>query len=178
MSKSKARRFADLLGVSSIFNEDATEIRATKVVDETANTDLKSFTTNLDSEKASNTYVNTLLANTNAYIASVQSDVNSNKATERSALANTNAYIASISATERSALANTNAYIAKKYAVANVEAKFVSNTYAQATFSTTTDSLRIDMDGGRIILAQKGSERYEANKKNWLQEIKFYEKNK
>ena len=43
---------------------------------------------------------------------------------------------------------------------------------------TTTDSIRIDMDGGRIILAQKGSERYEANKKNWLQEIKFYEKNK
>ena len=42
----------------------------------------------------------------------------------------------------------------------------------------TTDSLRIDMDGGRIILAQKGSERYEANKKNWAQELKFYDKNK
>ena len=34
------------------------------------------------------------LANTNAYIASVQSDVNANEATERAALANTNAYIA------------------------------------------------------------------------------------
>ena len=39
-----------------------------------------------------------------------------------------------------------------------------------------TDSLRIDMDGGRIILVQKGSENYETNKKNWQQEISFNEK--
>jgi hypothetical protein len=36
------------------------------------------------------------LANTNAYIASVQADVDANEATERAALANTNAYIASV----------------------------------------------------------------------------------
>ena len=36
-----------------------------------------------------------------------------------------------------------------------------------------TDSVRVDMDGGRIILVQKGSENYEVNKKNWQQEISF-----
>ena len=36
-----------------------------------------------------------------------------------------------------------------------------------------TDSIRIDMDSGRIILVQKGSENYEVNKKNWQQEISF-----
>lgn len=36
-----------------------------------------------------------------------------------------------------------------------------------------TDSIRVDMDGGRIILVQKGSENYEVNKKNWQQEISF-----
>jgi len=40
----------------------------------------------------------------------------------------------------------------------------------------TTDSIRVDMDGGRIILVQKGSEAYETNKKNWQQEIKFHAK--
>jgi hypothetical protein len=39
----------------------------------------------------------------------------------------------------------------------------------------TTDSIRIDMDGGRIILAQQGSGYHELNKKNWKQELKFYE---
>lgn len=39
----------------------------------------------------------------------------------------------------------------------------------------TTDSIRIDMDGGRIILAQEGSGYHKLNKKNWLQELKFYE---
>jgi hypothetical protein len=37
----------------------------------------------------------------------------------------------------------------------------------------TTDSIRVDMDGGRIILAQKGSGYHETNKKNWEQEIRF-----
>jgi len=36
-----------------------------------------------------------------------------------------------------------------------------------------TDSVRVDMDGGRIILVQKGSENYEVNKRNWEQEISF-----
>jgi hypothetical protein len=39
-----------------------------------------------------------------------------------------------------------------------------------------TDSIRVDMDGGRIILVQKGSENYEVNKRNWEQEISFNEK--
>jgi hypothetical protein len=37
----------------------------------------------------------------------------------------------------------------------------------------TTDSIRIDMDGGRVILAQKGSGESEQNKKNWEQELAF-----
>jgi hypothetical protein len=59
------------------------------------------------------------LANTNAYIASVQSDVDSNEAAELVRLSNTNAYIASVQsdvdaneATELAHLSNTNAYIA------------------------------------------------------------------
>jgi len=36
-----------------------------------------------------------------------------------------------------------------------------------------TDSIRVDMDSGRIILVQKGSENYEVNKRNWQQEISF-----
>lgn len=39
-----------------------------------------------------------------------------------------------------------------------------------------TDSIRIDMDSGRVILVQKGSENYEVNKRNWQQEISFNEK--
>lgn len=39
-----------------------------------------------------------------------------------------------------------------------------------------TDSVRVDMDGGRIILVQRGSENYEVNKRNWEQEISFNEK--
>ena len=46
------------------------------------------------------------LANTNAYIAAVQADVDANEATERAALANTNSYIATESA--RIDLVNTN----------------------------------------------------------------------
>jgi hypothetical protein len=61
------------------------------------------------------------LANTNAYIASVQDDVDANEATVESYLANTNAYIASVSdaldtqeAKQASDLANTNAAIAQE----------------------------------------------------------------
>jgi len=39
-----------------------------------------------------------------------------------------------------------------------------------------TDSIRLDMDGGRLIIVQKGSEMYERNKKNWRQELEFYKK--
>ena len=39
-----------------------------------------------------------------------------------------------------------------------------------------TDSIRVDMDGGRIILAQQGTEYYKTNKKNWETELKFIKK--
>ena len=38
-----------------------------------------------------------------------------------------------------------------------------------------TDSLRIDMDGGRIILSEEASNMYETNKRNWIQELIFYQ---
>ena len=41
---------------------------------------------------------------------------------------------------------------------------------------TTTDSIRVDMDGGRILLAQEGTEYYKTNKKNWETELKFIKK--
>ena len=37
----------------------------------------------------------------------------------------------------------------------------------------TTDSIRIDMDGGRVILAQTGSGESETNKNNWQKELEF-----
>lgn len=37
----------------------------------------------------------------------------------------------------------------------------------------TTDSIRIDMDGGRVILAQRGSGEAETNKRNWQKELEF-----
>tara|TARA_B100000035_G_scaffold33939_1_gene25731 strand:+ start:4381 stop:4623 length:243 start_codon:yes stop_codon:yes gene_type:complete len=41
-----------------------------------------------------------------------------------------------------------------------------------------TDSLRIDMDGGRIILSEETSNMYETNKRNWIQELIFYQNKK
>lgn len=41
-----------------------------------------------------------------------------------------------------------------------------------------TDSLRIDMDGGRIIISEKASNMYETNKRNWIQELIFYQNKK
>ena len=41
-----------------------------------------------------------------------------------------------------------------------------------------TDSLRVDMDGGRIIFAEQRSNMYEANKRNWIQELIFYKNKK
>lgn len=41
-----------------------------------------------------------------------------------------------------------------------------------------TDSIRIDMDGGRIILAQKGSGYHEVNQKNWKKELEFIRNSK
>ena len=41
-----------------------------------------------------------------------------------------------------------------------------------------TDSLRVDMDGGRIILSEESSLMYETNKRNWIQELIFYKNKK
>ena len=40
----------------------------------------------------------------------------------------------------------------------------------------TTDSIRVDMDGGRIILAQQGTEYYKTNKKKLGNRIKIHKK--
>ena len=92
----------------------------------------------VSSTYVANTRFQSVLANTNSYIATKV-----NTTTFNSALANTNSYIATKvnTTTFNSALANTNSYIATKYSVTNVEAKFVSNTYAQATFSTVSNAL-------------------------------------
>ncbi len=39
-----------------------------------------------------------------------------------------------------------------------------------------TDSIRLDMDGGRLIVCQQNSPSYESNKTNWEQELTFVEK--
>lgn len=36
-----------------------------------------------------------------------------------------------------------------------------------------TDSIRLDMDGGRLIICQKNSPSYKSNKLNWEQELNF-----
>ncbi|MEK9650481.1 MAG: hypothetical protein VW146_05985 [Gammaproteobacteria bacterium] len=41
-----------------------------------------------------------------------------------------------------------------------------------------TDSLRIDMDGGRVIIAQQDSSFYDTNKRNWFQELIFFRNKK
>ena len=38
-----------------------------------------------------------------------------------------------------------------------------------------TDSIRLDMDGGRLIICQQNSPNYESNKINWAQELAFAE---
>ena len=41
-----------------------------------------------------------------------------------------------------------------------------------------TDSLRVDMDGGRIIISEMQSHMYKTNKRNWIQELIFYKNKK
>jgi|TARA_B100001094_G_C17814441_1_gene615424 hypothetical protein len=36
-----------------------------------------------------------------------------------------------------------------------------------------TDSIRLDMDGGRLIIVQEGTSQYTSNKENWEQELEF-----
>jgi len=82
------------------------------------------ITTTINS-KASNTYVQSLLSNTNAYIASVQSDVDNNEASEQLHLSNTNARIASVEATLPSLA--TNAY-AKSVGISSATFNSSNNT--------------------------------------------------
>ena len=42
--------------------------------------------------------------------------------------------------------------------------------------SFVTDSIRLDMDGGRLIISQLNSPTYESNKTNWQKELTFVEK--
>jgi hypothetical protein len=37
----------------------------------------------------------------------------------------------------------------------------------------TTDSIRLDMDGGRLIICQMNSPCYDSNKENWKTELEF-----
>ena len=39
-----------------------------------------------------------------------------------------------------------------------------------------TDSIRLDMDVGRLIICQQNSPCYESNKTNWTKELEFAEK--
>ena len=96
------------------------------------------------------------LANTNAYIASVQSDVDSNEAAELVRLSNTNAYIAAVQAdvdsneaAELVRLSNTNAYIAAVQAdVDQNEAD--ADTAISNLIDGTTAFTGIDVNGGNI----------------------------
>ena len=81
----------------------------------------------LDGQRASD------LANTNAYIAAILGNLDTQVASERSALANTNAYIASVDAQRASDLANTNAYISSLGSGSGD----VSNTYFQTILANT-----------------------------------------
>jgi hypothetical protein len=94
------------------------------------------------------TTVDINLANTNAYIASVQSNVETNEATELAHLANTNAYIGSVDSTRASNLANTNAYIAAVLANTNAYIASVNTTYNDALANTNAyiASVQSDVD--------------------------------
>jgi hypothetical protein len=41
-----------------------------------------------------------------------------------------------------------------------------------------TDSIRVDMDSGRIIIAQSGTDYYNINKSNWETELTFAQQEK
>ena len=59
----------------------------------------------------------------------------------------------------------------------NTSREIIGEVYLDDGTKIQTDSIRIDMDGGRIILAFKKSNMHAINNKNWIQELIFY-KNK
>ena len=119
---------------------------------EWANDDQRDLSTYITSATVSSTYVaNTVfqsaLANTNSYIASVES-------TERAALANTNSWITSVESAERAALANTNLYIAsvesaERAALANTNL-YIDTKFSSANLSITTSAITITSDQGSL----------------------------
>ena len=85
---------ADVKTDSASWNDSTDTITFTRGDSTTYSVALTGFPT----DSVSNTYVQLLLSNTNAYIAAVQSDVDSNEAAELVRLSNTNAYIAAVQA--------------------------------------------------------------------------------
>jgi hypothetical protein len=85
---------ADVKTDSASWNDGTDTITFTRGDSTTYSVALTGFPT----DSVSNTYVQLLLSNTNAYIAAVQSDVDSNEAAELVRLSNTNAYIAAVQA--------------------------------------------------------------------------------
>jgi len=85
---------ADVKTDSASWNDSTDTITFTRGDSTTYSVALTGFPT----DSVSNTYVQLLLSNSNAYIAAVQSDVDSNEAAELVRLSNTNAYIAAVQA--------------------------------------------------------------------------------
>ena len=56
--------------------------------------------------------------------------------------------------------------------------EIIGEVYLDDGTKIETDSIRIDMDGGRIILASKKSNMHAINNKNWIQELIFYKNKK
>ena len=108
-------------------------------------------------------YSNTAqLANTNSYIAGVQTALDTQEAKQASNLANTNSYVAATAATERASLANTNTFIATKlnsssYTEADVRSKAaLANTNSYIAATATTAGAALPKAGGAMTGAITG----------------------
>ena len=113
--------FGDEAGLSNAYAQSTFELK-TDAASKLANTN--SYIASIDS------YHKAALANTNAYIDSMSTDVQ---------LANTNAYIATVDNYHKAALANTNTYIATKLDTTTHDAALANtNTYIATKLDTTT----------------------------------------
>ena len=56
--------------------------------------------------------------------------------------------------------------------------EIIGKVYLDDETKIETDSIRIDMDGGRIILVSKKSNMHAINNQNWIQELIFYQNKK
>ena len=143
---------ADVKTDSASWNDSTDTITFTRGDSTTYSVALTGFPT----DSVSNTYIQLLLSNTNAYIADVQSDVDSNEAAELVRLSNTNAYIAAVQAdvdaneaAELVRLSNTNAYIAAVQADVN-QNESDADTAISNLIDGTTAFTGIDVNGGNI----------------------------